>query len=51
MSFRFSLGRAQVKHFKTALTTLNKIGGELLVEAIPEQVRNCIGTIDPSNRI
>ncbi|KAG2501643.1 hypothetical protein HYH03_000147 [Edaphochlamys debaryana] len=37
MSFRFSLGRAQIKQFKTTLLTLNKIGGELLVEATPEQ--------------
>ncbi|GLI67952.1 hypothetical protein VaNZ11_012284 [Volvox africanus] len=38
MSFRFSLGRAQVKHFRTSLQTLNKIGGELLIEAVPQQL-------------
>ncbi|GIL57565.1 hypothetical protein Vafri_12774 [Volvox africanus] len=38
MSFRFSLGRAQVKHFRASLQTLNKIGGELLIEAVPQQL-------------
>ncbi|GFR48808.1 hypothetical protein Agub_g10759, partial [Astrephomene gubernaculifera] len=38
MSLQFTLGRSQVKHFKTALQTLNKIGGELLIEATPGQL-------------
>ncbi|KAG2435691.1 hypothetical protein HXX76_006890 [Chlamydomonas incerta] len=38
MSCRLSLGRAQVKRFKTTLLSLNKIGGELLIEAAPQQL-------------
>ncbi len=39
MSFQFSLGKAQLKHFKTSLQTLGKIGAELLIEAFPEKVK------------
>lgn len=53
MSCRLSLGRTQVKRFKTTLLSLNKIGGELLIEAAPQQVTlsnmKCILNITATN--
>ncbi|PNG62578.1 hypothetical protein TSOC_015456, partial [Tetrabaena socialis] len=42
MSFQLVLGRAQVKHFKTTVQTLGKIGAELSIECTPSQERTFV---------